>query len=251
MTALAVRRHLTLDVVPDAAAAGRAVAQRIAEQVAARPQSVIGVATGSSAEPVYAALAVLVRDWGLDLGGVLWFALDEYLGLPDGHPQTYREVLRRQLVEPLGLAPDAVHVPDPHGDPDAGAQAYERAIAQAGGIDVQLLGIGANGHLAFNEPGTPFTSRTHVTELTAGTRAANDRFFGHGERTPHRALTQGLGTIAAARSLELVAFGAGKAEALYGAIDGPVDPSCPASLIQRHPCARVTADDAAAALLVV
>ncbi|WP_235929453.1 glucosamine-6-phosphate deaminase [Cellulomonas citrea] len=251
MSTLALRRRLTLDVVTDPAAAGRAVAGRIGELVAARPDAVIGVATGSSAEPVYTALAALVRRDGLDLRAVRWFALDEYLGLPAGHREGYRQVLTRQLVEPLGLDPAALHVPDPSGDPAVAALAYERAIEEAGGVDLQLLGIGANGHLAFNEPGTPFEQRTHVTELTASTRAANDRFFVGGERTPTHALTQGLGTIAAARELELVAFGVAKAEALYRAIEGPVDPSCPASLIQRHPCAKVTADDAAVALLVV
>lgn len=251
MSVLAVRRQLALEVVADRTEAGRAVARRITELVAARPHAVVGVATGSSAEPVYAALAEAVRARRLDLGGVRWFALDEYLGLPLGHPQSYREVLRRQLVEPLGLDPRAVHVPDPTGDPATAGEAYERAIAEVGGVDLQLLGIGANGHLGFNEPGTPFGSRTHLVELTERTRADNARFFtGPGEVTPRYALTQGLATIAGARALELVAFGAAKARALAAAVDGPVHPDCPASLIQRHPCVRVTADDAAAALLL-
>lgn len=248
---LAVRRQLALEVVADPAEAGRSVARRVAELVAARPHAVVGVATGSSAEPVYAALADAVRARHLDLSGVRWFALDEYLGLPTEHPQSYREVLRRQLVEPLGLDPRSVRVPDPAGDPAVAGAAYERAIAEAGGVDLQLLGIGANGHLGFNEPGTAFDSRTHLVELAERTRADNARFFaGRGEVTPRYALTQGLATIAAARALELVALGPAKAQALAAAVDGPVTSACPASLVQRHPCVRVTADDAAAALLL-
>lgn len=247
----ALERRLTVEVVPDPAAAGRVVAGRIADRLAAHPSSVVGVATGSSAEPVYAALAAEARARRIDLRAVLWFALDEYLGLPDGHPQSYRQVLTRQLVEPLGLDPAALRLPQPGGDPEAAATAYERAIADAGGIDVQLLGIGANGHLGFNEPGSAFDSRTRVVELSARTRAANDRFFTHGERTPRYALTQGLATIAAARSLELVAFGVAKAQAVQRAIEGPVEPALPASLVQRHPCVRVTADGPAVSLLSV
>lgn len=249
MTTTAVRR-LQLDVLPDVASIGRAVAGRIADLVAERPEAVVGVATGATFESVYAALAFEAAERELDLGGVRWFALDEYVGLPAGHPQSYRSVLDRQLVAPLGLDPAAVHVPDVLGeDLETAALEYEAAIAASGGVDLQLLGIGANGHLAFNEPGTPFCSRTHMATLTVSTRAANERFFEIGELVPDHALTQGLATIRAARALELVAIGTAKAPALHRALDGPYDPRCPASLVQRHPAVRVTTDAAAAALL--
>lgn len=248
MTTMTSRR-LVVDVHADAVAAGAAVARRVVDLVRSRPRAVVGVATGSTMEPVYAQLARIVAREGVDLRGVQWFALDEYVGLPPGHPESYREVLARQLVAPLGLDPSAVHVPGagPRGETEP-PQEYDARIAEAGGVDLQLLGIGRNGHLAFNEPGTPFDTPTHRVRLTASTREANRRFF-PGAEPPQEAITQGLGTIGAARELELVALGPAKAAALRDALDGPVGPDCPASLLQRHPCARVSADPAAAALL--
>lgn len=225
--------------------AAGAVARRLVALVQARPDAVIGVATGSTVEPVYRALVELARQTQVVLGGVRWFALDEYVGLPPGHPQSYREVLLRQLIRPLGLAPTSLHVPDPDADPGS----YDELIDAAGGIDRQLLGIGRNGHLAFNEPGTPFDSPTHRVALTDDTRAANARFFEGEESVPGFAVTQGLGTIFRAREWELLAFGASKAAAVRDALAGPVSAQCPASLVQRHPAVTVSMDAAAAALL--
>lgn len=233
----------------DAEAAGEAVAASIADLVSDKPDAVIGVATGSSPEPVYTALARFARA-GVDFSRVRWFALDEYLGLPAGHPQSYRLFLEQRLIEPLGL--DAAHLFVPDGtaaDPDASAAAYEREIAAAG-VDLQLLGIGENGHIGFNEPGTPFTAATHRAALSASTRAANARFFDSLDDVPRECLTQGLATILRAERIELIACGSQKAEAVATAVRGPVTTACPASVLATHPRARFTLDPAAASMLL-
>ncbi len=227
------------------AALGQAGAD-VVLQALASSDPVIGVATGSSPSPLYAALAAS----GVDFSPATWFALDEYVGLPPGHPQSYAEVLRREIIEPLGLDPQRVHLPDPHRvDLQDAARRYEQQIAAAGGIDLQILGIGRNGHLAFNEPGAALDSRTRLETLTEDTRRANQRFFDSLEEVPTHCLTQGLGTILEARHLLLIARGPEKAEALSRALTGPVSTDCPASVLQTHGHVTVLADDAAASLL--
>lgn len=211
---------------------GMAAADAVLDRLAARANPVLGIATGSSPLPLYEQLARRSRK----LPRLRGFALDEYLGLPPGHPQSYREVVRREVVEPLGLDPDDVQVPNgAAADPERAAADYEELIRAAGGIDVQILGIGGNGHLAFNEPGSALDSRTRVVELTASTREANARFFPSLGDVPAQALTQGLGTIREARSLILLASGSGKADAVAAALTGPVTPRVPASVLQLHP----------------
>ena len=225
---------------------GAAAAELVLAVLEERADPVIGVATGSSPSPLYDALA----DASADFHRAVWFALDEYVGLPAGHPQSYAEVLRREIIEPLGLDPDTVHLPDPHtGDLQAACTDYERQIAAAGGIDLQILGIGRNGHLAFNEPGGALDSRTRVEVLTEDTRQANQRFFDSLDSVPTHCLTQGLGTILEAGQLLLIARGEDKAQALRAALRGPVSPECPASVLQLHGQVTVLADDAAASLL--
>ncbi|MFF2606949.1 glucosamine-6-phosphate deaminase [Arthrobacter koreensis] len=225
---------------------GPAAAGLVLDALAARRDPVIGVATGSSPSPLYAALSAS----GADFSRAAWFALDEYVGLPAGHPQSYAEVLRHEIIEPLGLDPQAVHLPDPHQeDLQKACDEYERSIAAAGGIDLQILGIGRNGHLAFNEPGGALDSRTRVEILTEDTRRANQRFFDSLDSVPTRCLTQGLGTILDAGQLLLIARGQDKAEALRAALRGPVSPECPASVLQLHRRVTVLADPAAASLL--
>ena len=215
-------------------------------QALGSPAPVIGVATGSSPSPLYAALAAS----GADFSAATWFALDEYVGLPPGHPESYAEVLRREIIDPLGLDPQRVHLPDPHRvDLHDAARRYEQLITDAGGIGLQILGIGRNGHLAFNEPGAALDSRTRVETLTEDTRRANQRFFDSLEDVPTHCLTQGLGTILEARHLLLIARGPEKAEALARALTGPVTADCPASVLQTHGHVTVLADDAAASLL--
>jgi len=235
------------------------VAGRAAEVVldglaaAARPEPVLGLATGSSPLGLYAQLARAVRAGRLDLGTAVGFALDEYVGLPGGHPQSYREVLLREVCGPLGLPPERLHVPDGSGRDEeelvAGAVRYERLIRDAGGVDVQILGIGANGHLGFNEPGSALSSRTRVKRLSDRTRRDNARFFAGIDDVPTHCVTQGLGTVLEARRLVLVASGRGKADAVAAALEGPLSASCPASVLQWHADATAVLDEEAAARL--
>jgi glucosamine-6-phosphate deaminase len=232
-------------IVADAAAAVAIVADEIARLVRANPEAVLGLATGSTPVPVYAALPTRLA--GVDVSRVRGFALDEYVGLDPAHPESYRSVITREVVEPLGLDPARVRVPNGslEGIEHAGDD-YERALAEAGGVDLQILGIGTDGHIGFNEPGSSFASATRVKTLTRQTRQDNARFFDSIDDVPRHCITQGLGTILRARHLVLLAFGKGKAEAVAGAVEGPVTASLPASAIQLHPHATVVIDDAAA-----
>ena len=233
-------------IVRDSREGGELAAEQIARLVAAKPDAVLGLATGSTPLPVWTALAAR----SLDLGRVRGFALDEYIGLPADHPESYRSVITREVVETLGLDPALVHVPGDDGGPTEGAgQRYERAIAVAGGVDLQVLGIGRTGHIGFNEPGSSLASRTRVKTLTEQTRADNARFFDSPDQVPRHCLTQGLGTILDARHLVLLAFGEAKAAAIAGAVEGPVSASLPGSAIQLHPLVTVIVDEAAASRL--
>ncbi|HWM15287.1 MAG TPA: glucosamine-6-phosphate deaminase [Microbacterium sp.] len=235
-------------IVRDAATAGEIVADEIARLIRADPEFVLGLATGSTPLPVYEALPVRLN--GVDVSRVRGFALDEYVGLDPAHPESYRSVITREVVEPLGLDPARISVPDGSlaGIEYAG-EAYERALHDAGGVDLQLLGIGTDGHIGFNEPGSSFASLTRVKTLTTQTRADNARFFDSIEDVPRHCITQGLGTILRARHLVLLAFGKGKAEAVAAAVEGPVTASLPGSAIQLHPHTTVVVDEAAATSL--
>jgi glucosamine-6-phosphate deaminase len=216
-----------------------------------RPEPVIGLATGSSPLGLYAVLAGAVEAAEVSFERARGFALDEYVGLPQGHRESYREVLLREVCGPLGLPPERLHVPDGSGSSveelTAGAADYERRMVEAGGVDVQILGIGANGHLGFNEPGSALTSRTRVKRLSERTRRDNARFFDSLDAVPTHCVTQGLGTVLDARRLVLVASGSGKAAAVAAALEGPLSASCPASVLQWHADAVVVLDEAAAA----
>ena len=242
-------------VLPTPPAAARRAADVVLGGLAAadRDEPTLGLATGSSPLGLYAELARAVADGRLDLTRARGFALDEYVGLPVGHPQSYREVLLREVCARLGLPADRLHVPDGSGADEAalvaGAAEYERLIHKAGGVDVQILGIGANGHLGFNEPGSSLTSRTRVKRLSDRTRSDNARFFDGPDAVPTHCVTQGLGTVLEAKRLVLIATGAGKADAIGAAVEGPLSASCPASVIQWHADATVVLDEAAARLL--
>ncbi|MDT0317691.1 glucosamine-6-phosphate deaminase [Streptomyces millisiae] len=237
-------------IVSDAAAGGELAARAVLAALDTRPDAVLGLATGSTPLPVYRALAELIGRERRDVSRVGAFALDEYVGLPADHPQSYRSYVAREVTGPLGLDPRLVHVPD--GDPERARTAgeeYERAIEAAGGVDVQLLGIGTDGHLGFNEPGSSFASRTRVKTLTERTRRDNARFFTTPDEVPLHCVTQGLGTILRARHLLLLAFGASKAPAIAAAVEGPLTASHPASAVQLHPHATVIVDEPAASRL--
>ncbi|MCC9195250.1 glucosamine-6-phosphate deaminase [Arthrobacter sp. zg-Y820] len=237
---------MTVRILDSPAAAGAAAAAVVRDCVQDKPDAVLGFATGSSPLPLYNALA----ESGEDFSGVRGFALDEYVGLPPGDPRSYATVINSEVVERLGLPQGTVRVPDAAAaDLDAAAREYEQAIRDAGGVDLQILGIGHNGHVAFNEPGSALDSRTRVEELAERTRRANARFFDSPDEVPTRCLTQGLGTILDARHLLLIAHGADKAEIVARALQGPITPDCPASALQLHPRVTVVLDRAAAAKL--
>jgi glucosamine-6-phosphate deaminase len=235
-------------IAPAAAAAGGLVADEIVSRIVADAEVVLGLATGSTPLPVYGALRPRLA--GVDVSRVRGFALDEYVGIDPHHPQSYRNVIQREVVEPLGLDPDRIRVPNGAvaSIEHAGAD-YERAIAAAGGVELQILGIGTDGHIGFNEPGSSFASVTRVKTLTQQTRADNARFFDSIDEVPLHCITQGLGTILRARHLVLLAFGEGKADAVAGAVEGPVTASLPGSAIQLHPRVSVVVDEAAASRL--
>ncbi|MCK2022435.1 glucosamine-6-phosphate deaminase [Microbacterium sp. kSW2-24] len=235
-------------IVESKEAAGSLVATEIVELLDARADAVLGLATGSTPLPVYEALRVQLA--GRDLSQVRGFALDEYVGIDPHHPESYRSVITREVVEPLGLDPRRIHVPNGAMDTIQHAgDDYEAAIAAAGGVDLQILGIGTDGHIGFNEPGSSFASQTRVKTLTAQTREDNARFFDSIDDVPMHCITQGLGTILKARHLVLLAFGEGKAEAVAAAVEGPLTASLPGSAIQLHPHATVVVDEAAASRL--
>lgn len=235
---------MNLVVLDSPEAAGAAGAAVVVDCLQAKPDAVLGFATGSSPLPLYDALA---RS-GLDFSEVRGFALDEYIGLPAGDPRSYAAVIDSEVVQRLGMQPGAVRVPDAGAaDLDAAARDYEDAIRAAGGVDLQILGIGHNGHLAFNEPGAALDSRTRVELLAERTRRANARFFDSPDEVPTHCLTQGIGTILDARHLLLIAHGADKAEIIARALQGPVSADCPASALQLHPRVTVLLDRPAAA----
>jgi glucosamine-6-phosphate deaminase len=242
-----------MEVVPLGSADEIAVlaADTIEAVVRRKPAAVLGLATGSTPLPAYQELIRRhTAGAGPSYAGVTCFNLDEYVGLPAGHEQSYRATIARELTDALGIGPGRVNGPDPSPDglPGAGER-YEALIAAAGGIDVQFLGIGTDGHLAFNEPGSSLASRTRIKTLTAQTRKDNARFFGSPDDVPTHVLTQGLGTILQARHLLLIVTGEAKAAAVAAAVEGPLSASCPASVLQLHPHATVLLDPPAASRL--
>lgn len=238
-------------ILDDAEQVGPVGADAVAQHVRRNPEAVLGLATGSSPLRVYQELAARVRRGELSLARCRAFLLDEYVGLPADHPESYHAVIRRELVDRLDLDDSRVLGPDGQAEDLAAACAdYELAIAEAGGIDVQLLGIGTDGHIAFNEPGSSLASRTRIKTLTAETRRDNARFFGGDpEAVPHHCLTQGVGTILQAGHLVMVALGQAKAEAVHHMVEGAVSAMWPASALQMHPHVTVILDPAAASRL--
>ena len=240
-------------ILPTPEDCGRVVADIVVAAVARgsdgnRP--VLGLATGSSPLMAYRELIRRHREQGLSFAGVRTFNLDEYVGLPADHPESYRSVIRRELTSHLDIADDDVHGPDgEHPDPLVAAREYEELLRDEGPVDVQLLGIGANGHIGFNEPGSSLASVTRVKTLTAQTRSDNARFFDSPDDVPRHVITQGLGTIGRARHLVLTASGPRKAAAVAAAVEGPLTASCPGSALQLHPHVTVVVDEAAAAQL--
>ena len=237
-------------ILESKAAAGALVADEIVRLIDEVKNPVLGLATGSTPLPVYEALRERLA--GHDVSHVRGFALDEYVGLDVSHPESYRSVITREVIEPLGLDPELIRVPN--GDIETIRHAgddYERDIIEAGGVDLQLLGIGTDGHIGFNEPGSSFASTTRLKTLTEQTREDNARFFDSLDEVPRHCITQGLGTILRARHLVLLAFGEAKADAVAAALEGPLSAMMPASAVQLHPHVTVVLDEAAASKLAL
>ncbi len=214
-----------------------------------KPDAVLGLATGSTPLGLYARLAALYRAGELSFRRATSFNLDEYVGLPATHSQSYRYFMEHNLFSHVDLPAERTHVPSGLDVSDAALAGYDAAIEAAGGIDLQLLGLGGNGHIGFNEPGTPFGLGTHVVELTARTRQDNARFFASLDEVPTHAATMGVKTVMHARAILLLAFGSAKAEAVRAALTGPVTEEVPASVLQLHPDVTVICDEEAAKLL--
>ena len=235
---------------PDADAAARQVAQLFAGAICQNPRIVLGLATGGTPIKTYAELVRMHAAGETDFSQVTTFNLDEYVGLSGDHPQSFRFFMQDQLFDRINVDPQQTHVPSGMADDLMGqAQEYEEKIRAAGGIELQLLGIGSNGHIAFNEPGAARDSRTRVVELTEETIQSNARFFDSVDEVPRRAITMGIGTILEARRIVLLATGKGKAAAVRQAIEEPVAASCPASWLQTHPDVTYVLDRAAASEL--
>jgi glucosamine-6-phosphate deaminase len=225
-------------------------ARFVARLLRRRPNCVLGLATGSTPLGMYQELIRLHREEGLDFSRVVTFNLDEYVGLAPTHPQSYRRFMQMHLFDHLNVDPRHTHVPDGRAlDFEAFCQQYERSMEEAGGIDLQVLGIGSDGHIAFNEPGSSLGSRTRLKTLTEETVRDNARFFGSADQVPRLAITMGVGTILESRQCLLLACGPSKARAIRDTIEGPVTAQVTASALQLHRDVIAVVDEEAGRLL--
>ncbi|TVR21458.1 MAG: glucosamine-6-phosphate deaminase [Ilumatobacter sp.] len=227
---------------------GASVASMVIGLLERRPAAVLGLAAGDSQVPVYEALIEAYRRGEVSFAEASAVTLDEYVGLPPGHSQSYRQSLIDAFVRRVDLPVSSLYTPDVHAaDLGAACAEFEAQIARLGGVDLQLLGIGANGHIGFNEPGSSLASRTRVTALHPRTRDDNARFFANVDEVPYHVVTQGVGTVLDARHAVLIASGEHKREAVAAMVEGPVTASLPASALQLNPHATVVIDEASAA----
>jgi glucosamine-6-phosphate deaminase len=237
-------------ILKDADAVARYGADIFIKHVAQKPNAVLGLATGSTPVALYRELIEACRAERVSFRAVSSFNLDEYLGVDGTHPQSYRYFMNDNLFNHIDI--DKANTAVPPGDaadPFSACDAYEAAIKACGGIDIQLLGIGRNGHIGFNEPSSSLRSRTRVKTLTRATIEDNARFFKDGEYQPHLSITMGIGTILDSKKVVLLATGENKAEAIKATVEGPLTAACPASALQLHQDAVLVIDEAAASLL--
>lgn len=233
-------------IQPTPEAATKIAARIIARLLREKPNAVLGMATGSSPVPLYRELAAMKLDWRK----VVTFNLDEYVGLPPEHPQSYVAFMWENLFRHVNIAKQNIHIPDGNAkDIPKFCAEYEKQIRAAGGIDLQLLGIGTDGHIGFNELSSSLVSRTRIKTLTPQTRKDNARFFGSENAVPHHVITMGIGTIMDARQILLLAFGGKKSGIIAETVEGPVTANNPASILQMHPVAKLCLDEAAAVSL--
>ncbi len=238
-------------ILPNSVEVAKFGARRVKALIEKKPAAVLGLATGSTQIALYRELIRCYENNEISFRDVTTFNLDEYIGLNAADSQSYRNYMQREFFEAIDIDESNTFLPtcDVHADPRKAGDAYEHAIAQAGGIDLQMLGIGHNGHVGFNEPTSSLSSRTRIKTLTQNTVAANSRLFGDDEFQPHLAMTMGIGTILDTRSAVLLATGKDKAQAVRDAIEGPVSAMCPASALQWHREVSFVLDEAAAAKL--
>jgi glucosamine-6-phosphate deaminase len=237
-------------IEPDYDALSQRAARVVAELVRRKPNAVIGLATGSTPEGLYAQLIRIARDEKLDFSRITTFNLDEYEGLPASHPESYRSFMQRNLFDALGLANEQTNLlSGMSSDPATECANFEAKIRRAGGIDLQILGIGSDGHIAFCEPGSSLAGRTSLVALHPQTIADNARFFDNEDDVPRKALTMGVGTILEARSCLILAKGSAKADVWAQMIEGPVSSQLPASALQLHPWVIAISDTVAASKL--
>ena len=235
------------DTAEDCAKLGAAIIRQTMERKA---NTVLGLATGSTPLKLYEELVRMRREDDLDFSRITTFNLDEYIGLPGDHPCSYRHFMQENLFNKVNVRPERTHVPNGQAvDIEAECLAYENAIRAVGGIDVQVLGIGTDGHIAFNEPVSSLGSRTRIKTLTQATREDNARFFDSMEDVPRHCITMGVGTIMECRKLLLFAFGEAKAETIAKTVEGPLTAMIPATALQLHPDVKIFLDEAAASKL--
>ena len=228
----------------------QAAAKVVADIINSKPNAVLGLATGSTPLGLYKELVRMHKEESLDFSHVTTFNLDEYVGLPPGHPQSYHYFMHENLFKHINIEPQNIHIPSgTTSNYKAFCQWYEQRIEQCGGIDVQILGIGSDGHIAFNEPGSSLGSRTRIKTLSKETIDDNARFFKKKVDVPIYAITMGVGTVLEARKLLLLANGANKAKAIAEAIEGPISCMCTASVLQLHPDSSLFLDNEAASKL--
>lgn len=238
---------MIIQTFDDARALARDLATRVLLRIERQPALVLGLPTGRTPLPFYEALRTLSGTRGTPWSAVRTFNLDEFVGVPPGHPGSYRAYMNRELFEPVGLRPEQIGFLDgTAGDLEAECRRYERAIADAGGIDLMILGIGGNGHIGFNEPADGLIAGSHRARLQPATRASNAALFGgDASRVPEEALSMGMATILRARGIVLIATGPGKADAVDRMVNGPITTRLPASFLQLHPAVTVLVDAAA------
>jgi glucosamine-6-phosphate deaminase len=233
-------------IQPTADASTEIAARIIARIIKNKPDSVLGLATGSTPVPLYRKLIAMNLDWSR----ITTFNLDEYVGVPPEHPQSYHHFMWENLFNHVNIRKENVHIPDGMArDLPAFCKAYEEKIHASGGIDIQLLGIGSEGHIGFNEPSSSLASRTRIKTLTKQTRRDNARFFGNENDVPFHVVTMGIGTIMEAGQNLLLAFGESKSHAIVNAVEGAITATNPASILQMHETATVCIDDPAASKL--
>jgi glucosamine-6-phosphate deaminase len=237
-------------VEPNLEAVGVRAGMIVADLVRRKPRCVLGLATGSTPQGLYQEMARLHRDEGLDFSRVVTFNLDEYVGLPPDHEQSYRYFMQKSLFDHINVDHRNTFVPDGRAlDFEAFCEQYEKMIRDAGGIDLQVLGIGSDGHIAFNEPGSSLGSRTRLKTLTSETLRDNARFFGSERAVPRLAITVGVGTILESRRCLLLAAGDHKARAIRDTVEGPVTAQVTASALQLHRDVICVVDEEAGRLL--